>query len=82
MSGHMLREGSTELLEPIYDIITCSINTVTVPVEWKRAYVLPIYKSGDKQKLNYRPLSLTSVMCKIGESIIKNNGLSIWKGTI
>ena len=34
---------------------------------------MPIYKKGDKsQEGNYRPVSLTSLACKILESIIKD----------
>ena len=72
VSGQVLKECSEELLEPLHNIINCSINTGKVPKEWKRADIVPIYKSGDKQEpLNYRPVSLTSVVCKICEIIIK-----------
>ena len=43
-----------------------------VPNEWKRAEIIPIYKSGNKDEpLNYRPVSLTSIICKVCEKIIK-----------
>ncbi|XP_050692945.1 uncharacterized protein LOC126983856 [Eriocheir sinensis] len=72
VSGFMLKECRNELVGPIYDIIRCSIKTGTVPREWKRAEVVPIYKSGKKEEpLNYRPVSLTSVVCKICEKLIK-----------
>ena len=72
VSGQVLKECSKELLEPLYNIINCSVNSGKVPKEWKRADIVPIYKSGDKQEpLNYRPVSLTSVVCKICEIIIK-----------
>ena len=33
---------------------------------------MPIYKNGNKEKtLNYRPVSLTSIVCKICEKVIK-----------
>ena len=72
VSGQVLKECCKELLEPLYNIINCSINTGKVPREWKRADIVPIYKSGNKQEpLNYRPVSLTSVVCKICEIMIK-----------
>ena len=37
---------------------------------WKKAYVTPIYKKGDKPSLiNYHPISLTLVVCKLMEHI-------------
>jgi hypothetical protein len=44
-----------------------------VPDDWKEANVTPIFKKGAKSKPeNYRPVSLTSVSCKIMESIIRD----------
>ena len=40
--------------------------------EWKRAIITPIYKKGSRDKpINYRPVSLTSVISHILESIIE-----------
>ncbi len=49
ISGQVLKKCSTELMEPLYDIIACSINTGRVPIEWKRAYEVAIYKNGNKK---------------------------------
>ena len=45
-----------------------------VPIEWREANVSPIYKKkGSKlDPANYRPVSLTSTICKIIESIIRD----------
>ena len=72
VSGSILKACREELVVPIYDIIQYSLASGTVPVEWKRADVVPIYKSGKKEgPLNYRPVSLTSVVCKMCERVFK-----------
>ena len=72
VSGQILKECHEELIEPIFEIINYSIQTGTVPQEWKRADIIPIFKSGNRQEsLNYRPISLTSIVCKLCEKIIK-----------
>ena len=41
-------------------------------MDWKRANVVPIFKSGNKEEpLNYRPVSLTSLVAKLCERIFK-----------
>ena len=44
-----------------------------VPVDWKTANISAIFKKGDKIiASNYRTVSLTSVICKVFESIIND----------
>ena len=44
-----------------------------LPEVWKLGKVVPIYKKGDKHNPgNYRPVSLTSVSCKVLESLIRD----------
>ena len=52
-------------------IFRASITKGKLPLEWKTAYVTPIYKKGPKtDPSNYRPISLTSVPCKMMEHIV------------
>jgi Reverse transcriptase (RNA-dependent DNA polymerase)/Endonuclease-reverse transcriptase len=48
-----------------------SITKGHMPEDWKYAIVIPIFKKGDKTlPENYRPVSLTSTVCKVLEKII------------
>ncbi|KAJ4432824.1 hypothetical protein ANN_21463 [Periplaneta americana] len=44
-----------------------------IPCDWKSAIVVPIHKGGNKLDVgNYRPISLTSVVCKVMEHLISD----------
>uniref|UniRef100_A0A8C3HAP4 Reverse transcriptase domain-containing protein n=1 Tax=Chrysemys picta bellii TaxID=8478 RepID=A0A8C3HAP4_CHRPI len=48
------------------------VNSGVVPFDWRIANVVPIFKKGKKSDPgNYRPVSLTSVICKVLEKILK-----------
>ena len=47
------------------------------PPDWLRAFITPVYKKGDPTcPHTYRPIALTCTVCKIMESIIKDQLLS------
>merc|ERR1712082_322264 len=53
-------------------IFTNSLQQGRLPKIWKKANITPLYKKGNKSNpLNYRPVSLTSVICKILEILIR-----------
>src|SRR5664279_68235 len=69
----MLIENSEILSEPLLYIYQSSLDNKTVPCDWKKANVTSIFKKGEKcLPCNYRPVSLTSHVCKILESIIRD----------
>ena len=59
-------------LSPVVTAICCqSLETGILPVDWNEAIISPIYKKGNVHlAANYRPVSLTNVVCKIMEHII------------
>jgi endonuclease/exonuclease/phosphatase family metal-dependent hydrolase len=68
----VLRECCSTMAKPLTIIFRKSLGEGQVPMSWKDAKVTPIYKKGKKkQPCNYRPVSLTSVVCKIMEKMIR-----------
>ncbi|XP_065665615.1 uncharacterized protein LOC136087036 [Hydra vulgaris] len=56
---------------PLTLIIRASLTNSQLPVQFKSANVTPLFKKGDKTlPSNYRPVSLTSIPCKIMEKSI------------
>jgi hypothetical protein len=60
-------------------LLDIRINNATTPSNWKKATVVPIYKDSDRSLIsNYRPVSLTSVVCKQMEHVIELYLRKIW----
>jgi len=56
------------------------INNDTIPRDWKKAIVVPIHKENNCSVVkNYRPISLTSVVCKQMEHIIAGYIRQVWE---
>ena len=52
-------------------LLGTTINIGTTPRDWKNGIVVPIHERGDRSAVkNYRPVSLTSVVCKQMEHAI------------
>jgi len=77
----VFKEIADVLVDPLHYIFRTSIKTGKLPTEWKTASITAIYKNkGSKNYVgNYRPISLTSIVCKMLESIIRDNILEYLK---
>ena len=76
----VLNEVKDEIVTPLFIIFTASIETGEVPQDWKDAHISAIFKKGErKQPSNYRPVSLTSIVCKILETIIREHIVEFMK---
>lgn len=73
LHSRILHDAAESLCVPLAKLFRKSLDTSTIPDEWKLASVIPIFKKGDKHSPNnYRPVSLTSISCKVLESIVKD----------
>ena len=71
IAPRVLKELASEIAPALTLLYQTSLNTGVIPSEWKIANVTPVFKKGERSKPeNYRPISLTSVPCKLLEHII------------
>ena len=69
----VLLELSETIAKPLIMMFNKSTKSRIVPKDWKVAHVTPLHKKVSKQKsANYRPVSLTSICCKLLESTIRD----------
>ncbi len=70
----ILKELHSEIAPILKIIFQKSLDSGTLPSIWKRANVAPIYKKGERSNpANYRPISLTCVLCKTLEHIVASS---------
>ena len=59
---------------PLAKVFNLSLEEGIVPLEWIEANIIPLFKKGSRNKSdNYRPVSVTSVICKLLERLIKDH---------
>ena len=77
----ILKELSSVIAEPLTSLFNQSIQEGIVPNDWRNAEVVAIYKNkGARTKPNnYRPVSLTCILCKVLESIVRDSVVSYFK---
>jgi len=81
--SNLLRAEAAEVVKPLTLIFQKSISEGKLDDDWKKANITPIYKKGSRNEAgNYRPVSLTSVVCKLLESITRDQILGYFNRTV
>ena len=67
----LLKELAAELAPVYTHLFQQSLDTGITPTSWLEAWISPVFKKGSRcDPANYRPVSLTSVPCKLLEHIL------------
>ena len=70
----LLKELREEIVPIIKVIYERSLQAGRLPADWVKANVTPVFKKGDKPTAaNYRPISLTCILCRVPEHILASN---------
>jgi hypothetical protein len=80
VSGAILKLGWKAMFPYLARLLDIMMNNNTIPGDWKETIVVPIYKREDRSVVgNYKPVSLTSVVCKQMEHVIAGYLRQLWE---
>ena len=71
----ILVELADILAKPISIIFNISLDSGNIPEDWRKAQVSPIFKNKGSRlnSTNYRPVSLTCILCKAMETLVRKH---------
>ena len=70
----LLKELSNHLCKPLARLFNNSLAVGELPKDWKQGSISAIFKKGNRKNAgNYRPVSLTSIICKCMEQCVKDH---------
>ena len=74
ISPKILKETVEQISTPLAHVFNMSLQEGSVPLDWKEANIIHLFKKGSRNKsVTYRQVSLTSVICKLLETIIRDH---------
>ena len=69
----LLVELAELISSPVATLFNTTLKSGVLPNDWKQALITPIYKKGSRHlPENYRPISLTAILCKIMEKFVRD----------
>lgn len=69
-----LKNTASSLCYPLAALFNQSLDSGYVPSHWRTAHIIPLHKKDSRSNpSNYRPISLTSIICKTLEHIVTSN---------
>ena len=72
MHPRILHDLCEELAKPITIIFRNSIKAMEIPNEWQDGCITALFKKGNRKSTsNYRPVSLTCILCKVMEQFMR-----------
>ena len=72
LQSEMLKHLADLLAAPLAKLFKLSYTSGVLPADWKTSIVSPIFKKGARKiAANYRPVSLTCILCKVMESLVR-----------
>jgi hypothetical protein len=73
----ILKSAAVELAPILTQLYQYSLAEGEIPSDWRDAHIVPVFTKGEKHlPSNYRPMSLTSIVCKVLEHIIHSKIMS------
>lgn len=73
ISPRILKECSQVLSSPLALLLNTSFSLGQLPTMWKNANITPVYRKRNRNlRENYREISLTCILCKIAEKVVRN----------
>ena len=70
----VIKEAAVQLCIPLSILFRKSFDKGHLPDDWKRANIVPVFKKGESSDPgNYRPISLTSIVYKVFEAIVRED---------
>jgi hypothetical protein len=80
INNKILKNAKYELSDIITHLFNISLKNSFIPTQWKSANIIPIPKTNNAQiATDYRPIALTSALCKVLERIIMQEIIKLTK---
>ena len=77
ITPRLLKMIAEEITPALILLYRNSYNSGTLPLDWKMAYITPVFKKGERYAaVSCRPISLTYIACKLMEHIITSHIMS------